>query len=109
MNGNVAFAVVLSEAAKKDIRKLNPAVADEVIARIRSVAQNPRATNTGGYGHRLSGALAGLFKIKLRSRGLRVVYALREIEGKMIVIIVAARADGEVYTLAARRRTQLGL
>jgi len=109
MNAEIAFDVVLSDAAKKDIRKLNPAVADEVIARIRSVAKNPRATNSGGYGHPLSGALAGLFKIKLRSRGLRVVYALREIEGKMVVIVVAARADGEVYALAARRRENLGL
>lgn len=109
MNGGNAFVVVLSEAAKKDIRKLNPAVADEVIARIRRVAANPHAVNAGGYGHPLSGELAGLFKIKLRSRGLRVVYALREIEGKMVVIVVAAREDGGVYRLAKARRMKLGL
>lgn len=97
------FKVVLADGAKKDLRKLNASVALEVVKRIGRVAQNPRAANEGGYGHPLAGNLAGLFKIKLRSRGLRVVYALREIEGEMLVIVVAARDGGEVYRLAEKR------
>ncbi len=97
------FAVSYLAPAVRDLEKLNPSVAREVLKKIEHVAQNPRATNAGGYGHPLSGSLAGFFKIKLLSRGIRVVYKLREIESAMVVIVVAARADGEVYKIAEQR------
>ena len=48
--------------------------------------------------------LSGLYKIKYRDIGIRVVYALKEQDGIMTVIIVGARADDEVYDEAYRRR-----
>lgn len=104
-----AFAVSYIPAALRDLEKLNPSVAREVLKKIEHVALNPRAVSRGGYGHPLSGTLAGFFKIKLRSRGLRVVYKLRESEGAMTVIVVAARAGGEVYAVAEQRIRRLNL
>ena len=44
--------------------------------------------------------LTGLFKIKLRAAGLRVVYKLIYTETEMLIVVVGARADDEVYQLA---------
>ena len=44
---------------------------------------------------------------KFLKLGTRVVYTLREQEGKMILIVISARAGGKVYRLAAKRRTAL--
>lgn len=98
-----SFSIDYIAPAWRDLGKLNPSVAREVLKKIEHVAQNPRATNEGGYGHPLSGSLAGSFKIKLLSRGLRVVYKLKEVEGKMVIVVIAARADGEVYRIAEQR------
>lgn len=97
------FQIDYISPALRDLEKLNPSIAREVLRKIEHVAQNPLATNEGGYGHPLSGVLAGFFKIKLLSRGLRVVYKLKKVEGKMLIIVIAARADGEVYKIAEQR------
>lgn len=97
------FSIDYIAPALRDLKKLNPSVAREVLRKIEHVAQNPRATHEGGYGHPLSGSLSGYFKIKLLSRGLRVIYRLKEVEGAMVIIVIAARADGEVYEIAEQR------
>lgn len=101
-----SFSIRFLPAAERDLKKLNPSVAKEVLKKIKHVAQNPRPTSVSGYGHSLAGNLSGFLKIKLLSRGLRVVYALREIEGEMVVVVVAARANDEVYKIAERRARQ---
>lgn len=49
------------------------------------VAQNPVSHFSGGFGEPLSNRqgndLSGLYKIKLRSIGIRVIYSLVEIDG----------------------------
>jgi len=92
--------------AEEDLRKLDQSVQKEVLRGVRKVSQNPGYPN--GYGKPLgnhSGSnLAGLYKIKLKKAGIRVVYALKRSVGKMTIIIISARADDLVYQEAEKRR-----
>lgn len=47
---------------------------------------------------------ASLGKQAIHYNGIRVVYKAVEQDGEMIVIVVGARADNEVYREAAKRR-----
>jgi mRNA interferase RelE/StbE len=47
--------------------------------------------------------MADLFKIKLKKSGLRIIYKLVRTKETMLVIIVGARADNEVYIEADTR------
>lgn len=42
-------------------------------------------------------------KIKLRGSGIRIVYRLIKIKGKMAIVVVGAREDMEAYRTAQRR------
>ena len=92
--------------AEDDLASLNQSVRPEILKGIRKVAQNPGYG--GGYGKPLGNfagsRLAGLYKIKFKKAGLRVVYALQRIEEKMTIIIISARADDFVYYEAEKRR-----
>ena len=61
----------------------------------------------GGYGNPLGNKqgrnLTGLLKIKLKKLGIRVVYDLIRDKKEMRIIVIAARADSEVYTVAGSR------
>ena len=95
MNWEIRF---LPEA-EDDLASLNQSVRPEILKGIRKVAQNPGYPD--GYGKPLGNfagsKLAGLYKIKFKKAGLRVVYALQRVEERMIVIIISARADDFVY------------
>lgn len=47
--------------------------------------------------------MTGFMKIKLRGSGIRIVYRLIKIKGKMAIVVVGAREDMEVYRTAQRR------
>jgi len=47
--------------------------------------------------------LSGFLKIKLKSLGIRIVYKLIKIDGQMLVVVIGARADDEVYDVAKKR------
>ncbi len=68
---------------------------------------NPVSIYEGGYGKPLGNKggtdLTGLFKIKLRNAGLRIVYKIIKTETTMIVIVIGARSDDEVYNIAEKR------
>ena len=102
MNWEIRF---LPEA-EDDLASLNQSVRPEVLKGIRKGAQNPGYPD--GYGKPLGNfagsKLAGLYKIKFKKAGLRVVYALQRVEERMIVIIISARADDFVYYEAEKRR-----
>ena len=97
--------------AENDLASLNQSVRPEILKGIRKVAQNPGYPD--GYGKPLGNfagsKLAGLYKIKFKKAGLRVVYALQKQEDAMIIIIISARADDRVYYEAEKRRNQHGL
>ena len=94
--------------AVEDLKLLDRSVRPQVLKGIRKVAQNPDYPD--GYGKPLGNFagsnLSGLFKIKFRKIGLRVVYALKKRDNAMLIVIISARADELVYTEAERRRVR---
>lgn len=60
--------------------------------------------NEGGYGKPLGNKqgnnLSKFLKIKLKSFGIRIVYKLVKTETKMLVVIIGARDDDQVYDMA---------
>lgn len=100
--------LVVYPDATKDVTGLGGSQHKMVAKAIERVLANPLPQDRGGHGkplgNRADGELAGYMKVKLRGSGLRVVYRLVELSGRMAVIVVGARKDGEAYRVAARRR-----
>ena len=98
------------DEAKKDMKRLDHSVLPQVLKGIRKVAQNPVSIFEGGYGKPLGNKggnnLTGLFKIKFRDLGIRVVYKLIVTDTVMKIIVVSARTDEQVYKEAAKRRSK---
>jgi mRNA interferase RelE/StbE len=104
----MSYAVEFIESARKDLDSFDPSSRRIIERLIDRVAENPLPKNEGGYGeplgHRHGKNLTGLCKIKLLKLGVRVVYRLvRTEENIMKIIVIAARADDAVYTMAAER------
>ena len=93
--------------AEKDLKNLDGSQRVLALKAIKKVKQNPLPVEEHGYGKPLGNCngskLAGLMKIKLRSAGIRIVYKLQRTESSMIIIVVGARADEEVYDIAQKR------
>lgn len=96
--------------AEEELAKLDGSVRKIVLKGILKVASNPKSQEEGGYGKPLGNKggnnLTGLFKIKYRDIGIRVVYKLVEDEQthEMYILVISARADNEVYDLAGKRK-----
>ena len=101
------WEILYTDEAKEDLGHLDGSQRKTVIKAIRKVSRNPLPANEGGYGKPLGNKhgsdLTGLCKIKLVKEGIRVVYALIRTETAMKIIVIAARADDEVYEIAAQR------
>ena len=99
--------VEFGDEARKDHRALDIHARVQVNKAIRKVSQNPLPQKEGGYGkplgHKSGKNLTGLCKIKLLKLGIRVVYRIVRTEETMKIVVIAARADDEVYSIAARR------
>jgi mRNA interferase RelE/StbE len=99
--------------ADEDIDSLDGSVSKRVLSIIARTAKNPLPHDEGGYGSPLRNTqeakLAGLLKLKLKSSGLRVIYALKRTETTMTVVIVGIREDLEVYREAEKRRIRHNL
>lgn len=105
-----SWEVELLDDAKKDLKELDNSTRIRVIKALRRIAENPLPQSEGGYGKPLgkkSGTdLTGFMKVKLRSDGIRIVYALKRHEGRMIVVVIGMRSDNEVYREAQKRRVK---
>ncbi len=99
--------------AQKDFESLSGNQRILVAKAIEKVRKNPVSMFEGGYGKPLGNKggrnLTGLFKIKLKDAGIRVVYKLIQIDTEMIIVVIGARADDEVYDVASRRAGKYGL
>lgn len=47
--------------------------------------------------------MSGFLKVKLKNAGLRIVYKAVKQNDKMLIIVIGARADEEVYGIAKKR------
>lgn len=100
----MSWEVEFIDAAVRDMRKLDGMQQALVLKAIGKVREDPTAQGYGKpLGNRGGADLAGLFKIKLRKSGIRVVYQLVEVDGVMRIVVVGMRTDGEVYREAAKR------
>jgi len=103
MNYDVKYHAEVEE----DLEPFNAAQKKQIKKSIEKVSGNPLPQNEGGYGKPLGNKqgknLTGLLKIKFKKLGVRVVYKLIRTETTMYIIVVAARADEEVYEIAAKR------
>ena len=92
---------------KKDFKALSGNERIVVAKALNKVLENPLPANEGGYGKPLGNKqgnnLSGFLKIKLKSLGIRIVYKLIKIDGQMLVVVIGARADDEVYDTAKKR------
>ncbi|MDR1088577.1 MAG: type II toxin-antitoxin system RelE/ParE family toxin [Coriobacteriales bacterium] len=99
--------------ADEEIDGLDGSVKKRALSIINRAAKNPLPHDEGGYGSPLRNTqeakLAGLLKLKLKSSGLRVVYALKRTKTTMTVIVVGVREDSEVYREAEKRRIRYDL
>ena len=102
----------LPEAAK-DLKNLDGSQRILVVKAINKVLENPLPDYEGGYGkplgNRSGSDLSGFLKIKLKNAGIRVVYKLIRTETEMLVVVVGARADSEVYDIAQHRNKKYNL
>lgn len=93
--------------AVKDLKDLSGSQRIMVAKAIDKVLENPLPVQEGGYknplGNKNGNDLSGFLKIKLKSAGIRVVYKIYKIETEMLVVVIGARADDEVYDTAGHR------
>ncbi|MDO5151309.1 MAG: type II toxin-antitoxin system RelE/ParE family toxin [Oscillospiraceae bacterium] len=92
--------------AKQDLKEIAGSQRLLVLKAIKKVKQNPLPIYEGGYGKPLGNKnntdLSGFFKIKLKNAGLRIVYKVVRNNDKMLIIVIGARADEEVYSIAKK-------
>ena len=109
MNWKLSY---LPEAAK-DLKSLDGSQRILVVKAINKVLENPLPDYEGGYGkplgNRSGSDLSGFLKRKLKNAGIRVVYKLIRTEIEMLVVVVGARADSEVYDIAQHRNRKYNL
>jgi mRNA interferase RelE/StbE len=100
----------LTDEADEDLNEFNKAEKARIIKQINKFAQNPLPKNEGGHGNPLGNKhgrnLTGYCKITLKKMGVRVVYKVVREDKIMKVIVIAARADEEVYDIAAKRAAE---
>ena len=101
------WKLVYLPEAEKDFKGLSGNERIVVAKALNKVLKNPLPVNKGGYGKPLGNKqgnnLSGFLKIKLKTLGIRVVYKLIKIDGQMLVVVIGARADDEVYDVAKHR------
>lgn len=99
----------LLKDAQIDFQKLDGSQKKVVIKMLEKLRENPLPKSRGGYGTPLgndttSGNLSGLFKLKARGFGIRIVYELVEVENRSEVIVIGMREEKEVYKTAYKRK-----
>lgn len=109
----IEWKIVFSDFAKKDYKDLDGDQKKHVVKMLKKLASNPLPIFKGGYGHPLgnnekTGNLTGLYKLKSRGSGLRIVYELIEDAYETKIIIIGMREDHEVYKEAVKRLKENG-
>lgn len=99
--------------AEKNLKDLDGSQRILVLKAIKKVQQNPLSQAEGGYGKPLGNKsgndLSGFLKVKLKAAGLRIVYKTVTVNDTMLIIVIGARADDEVYDIAKKRITDHSL
>ena len=93
------YSIEILPSAQREWKRLDRQVKQQAVRKLESLCENPRIPSAS-----LSG-LPDCYKIKLRSKGYRIVY--RVIDDRLIILVVAAakRDSGkrDVYDIASQR------
>ena len=93
--------------ALDDLDELDGSQRKLVLKSIEKIRKNPLSQKEGGYvkllGKRGNTDLTGFLKIILRASGLRLVYKVIKQEDRMLIVVIGAREDKEVYSIADKR------
>ena len=93
--------------ALDDLDELDGSQRKLVLKSIEKIRKNPLSQQEGGYGKLLGKRgntdLTGFLKIKVRASGLRLVYKVIKQEDRMLIVVIGAREDKEVYSIADKR------
>lgn len=89
------YRIFFSEAAQKELRKLGPSAAKEILPQIdKKLTRDPVA-----YGKALSGALAGYYRLRVGS--YRIVYTVVDDRVCVVVLAVGKRQEGNIDNIYA--------
>ena len=106
----MSWQIRFTDEACEDLRELTNSQVTQVSKAINRVALNPLPKNEGGYGKPLGNVknvnLSNCLKIKLKKAGIRVVYQLIRTETQMLILVIGARRDNEVYDEVLKRLTK---
>lgn len=106
----MTWTVQFLDEARKDFKRLGGSQRIVVMKAIEKTSKNPLPIYEGGYGKPLGVKygidLKGLYKIKLKKSGIRIIYQLVKRNKEMFIIIVGLRADEYVYKKARSRIDQ---
>ena len=106
------WKIMYHPEAEQELKKLDGSQQKIVLKAIIKVSQNPESHMKGGYGKPLGNKcgnnLSGLFKIKLKGLGLRIVYKLEQeaLDNIMKIVVISMREGNEVYEIAAKRESR---
>lgn len=93
------YSIEILPAARREWKKLDPQIKRQAVRKLESLRSDPRVPSA-----RLAG-MPDCYKVKLRSKGYRIVY--RVIDDRMVIsVVAAAKRDSskqDVYAAAAQR------
>jgi mRNA interferase RelE/StbE len=89
------FKVIFRPRAKKRFDKLDPALRQQIAKKLEQRRHSPRVP-----GDALS-QLPDCYKIKLRARGIRLVYQVRDTKLILLVLSIGSREREKAYVEAA--------
>lgn len=99
----MSYSFEIFPSARREWKKLDRDIKQQAVRKLDQLRKNPRVPSA-----RLSG-MDDCYKIKLRSKGYRIIY--RVVDDRLVIVIVAAakRDAGkrDVYSTAAERLKQL--
>lgn len=95
----MSYSIEILPSARREWKKLDHDIKRQVVRKLEQLRENPRVSSS-----RLAG-LSDCYKIKLRSKGYRVIYQV--VDDRLVIVVIAAgkRDDGkdDVYSMAALR------
>ena len=103
----MSYELTYLPEAIDDMKKLDGSQRKMVRKALGKLKDNPLPQTAGGYGQWLGNKqginLSGFLKVNFIVAGLRFVYTLKRENEKILIIIIGAREDEEVYELAEKR------
>lgn len=93
----MTYKLRFKEEALKEWGRLDSAVKAQFKKKLAERLEHPRMPSARLSGHK------DRYKIKLRSRGFRLVYEVRDAELVVVVVAVGKRERDAVYRAAGRR------